>query len=175
MVGSLATRVRVRACHDDARDDGDESRRLGVSDSGLRGCNAVAPGPLAQLDAPSRQPSSKAAPRQAAACSTTLIRAPEVNPQSRSLMRCHGRAEQLSGPAASAAARSGPTCRRRRMRGRPDEFAAHIPAPSAGDVPGLRYAAGVKVTMMKTRCLVWRFSETRCGRAGLTSYVPVKM
>jgi hypothetical protein len=72
MIGSLATRVRARVCHDDAQDDGDDSRRLGVSASGLRGCNAVAPGPLAHLDAPSRQPSSKAAPRQAAACPTTL-------------------------------------------------------------------------------------------------------
>jgi hypothetical protein len=126
MIGSLATRVRARVCHDDAQDDGDESRRLGVSASGLRGCNAVAPGPLAHLDAPSRQSSSKAAPRQAAACPTTLIRAPEVNRQRRSLMRCHGRAEQLSGPAAIAAARSGPTSSRRRVGGRPEEFAALI-------------------------------------------------
>jgi hypothetical protein len=126
MIGSLATRVRVRACHDDERDDGNQSRRLGASATGLRRGNAVVPGLLARLDAPSRQPSSKAMPRQAAACSTTLVCAPEVNPQSRSLVRSHGRAEHLSGPQAIAAARSGPTSRRRRVGGRPDEFAELI-------------------------------------------------
>jgi hypothetical protein len=161
MIGSLATGVRVRVCHDDAPDDGDQSRRLGVSASGLRGCNAVAPGPLARLEAPSRQSSSKAAPRQAAACSTTLTRAPEVDPQSRSLMRCRRRAEQLSGPVAIAAARSGPTSRRRRVGGRPENSPHSSPARSAGDVPGLPHSAGVKVTMMKTRCAVLAISAKR--------------
>jgi hypothetical protein len=32
-------------------------------------------------------------------------------------------------------------------------------ARSAGDVLGLLYPAGVKVTMMKTRCPVWRFQR----------------
>ena len=174
MLGSLATRVRVRVCHDDARDDGDESRRLGVSASGLRGCNAVATGPLAHLEAPSRQSSSKAAPRQAVACSTTLTRAPEVNPQSRSLVRCHGRAEQLSGPAAIAAAR----------------FRAHVPS-STGGWATEEFAALIAGTIGRRAwpapsrsrkshddenalCCFGDFSETRCGRAGLTGSVAVK-
>ena len=126
MIGSLATRVRDCACHDDERDDGDRSRRLGASATGLPGGNAVVPGLLARLDAPPRQPSSKATPRRAAACLTTLVCAPEVNRQSRSLVRSDGRAEHLSGPQATAAARSRPTSRRRRVGGRPDEFAALI-------------------------------------------------
>jgi hypothetical protein len=35
-------------------------------------------------------------------------------------------------------------------------------ARSAGDVLGLLYPAGVKVTMMKTRCPVWRFHRMPC-------------